>query len=132
MLAILLASCTSNRTAYLSDRSSELNQLSKKDVLKHATVILKGREIKRGILISYDQQQLILHDRSDKKLEIPYQVIEKIQIEENKAWIFVFAEVIGLGYLLCIIGEGLSKLFPEWDIRSATYSCTIFHKNYWL
>jgi hypothetical protein len=114
VVVIFLCDCTTSRFISSNDDPQKIrHHLSRKDINKHIKVFFKGNESKSGILLSFDNQQLNIFDSESKmKLNVPYQLIDKIELKENKYWFIVFFGIIGLGYIVYgiirALGEGIA------------------------
>ena len=111
---LLFNRCATTRMIQIDDDSNRIaEKLTKKDLHKHVTVSIKTGGIKNGILTSFNEQVIVIFDsESEKKLDIPYDVIEKIEIKENKYWPLVLLGVVGVFIILYgifdAIGEGIA------------------------
>jgi len=113
LVVIFLGDCTTSRFISSNNDPQKIrHNLSRKDINKHIKIIFKSGESKSGILLSFNDQQLKIFDSvSEMKLEVPYDLIDKIELKENKYWFIVFFGIIGLGYIvygiLRALGEGI-------------------------
>ena len=114
LVGIFLGDCMTSRFISSNHGPQKIRySLSRKDINKRITIIFKGGESKSGILLSFNDQQLKIFDSKSKiKLDIPYDLIDKIELKENKYWFIVFFGIIGLGYIVYgiirALGEGIA------------------------
>ena len=103
--------CTTSRFISSNNDPQKIGySLTRKDINKHITIIFNSDESKSGILLSFNDQQLKIFDTEAKmKLDVPYDLIEKIELKQNKYWFLVFFGVIGLGIIVFQIIRGIGE-----------------------
>jgi len=115
LVVFVFGDCISSRFILSNQDSQKIkNSLSRKDINKHITIFFKSGESKSGILLSFDEGQVKMFDSStQKKISVPYEEIDKVELKENKYWFLVFFGIIGLGYIIYGIIGALGRGIAE-------------------